>query len=114
MSVHVSEKQFMHAVIDLARWAGWKVFHVYNSQRSPEGFCDLVMVRHATLLCIELKSQHGRVTPAQAAWLQALGAVTTVHAAVWRPADWAEIERQLLHRCKVEVSHVIAEANRCQ
>lgn len=97
-TIAVSEKAFQQAVIDLARLSGWRVFHVYDSRRSPAGFPDLVLVRHETMLCLELKTDVGRVTPAQATWLEALGAVQHVTAAVWRPADWAVIERQLLMR----------------
>lgn len=50
------------------------------------------------MLCMELKTERGTVTPAQATWLAALGAVRHIEAAVWRPADWAAIERQLLGR----------------
>lgn len=96
--LHTTEKPFMASVIDLAQLAGWKIFHVYESRKSPEGFPDLLMVRDTTMLCVELKTDTGRVTPAQAAWLAALGQVTTVHAAVWRPADWDVIERRLLAR----------------
>lgn len=97
VSVHVSEQQFMQAVIDLARLGRWLVYHTHGSRHSTAaGYPDLCLVKNTRLIFAELKSPHGRVTPAQAAWLQALGAVQTVHAAVWRPGDWDVIERRLL------------------
>jgi hypothetical protein len=95
-TLHVTEKAFMHSVIDLARLSGWLVYHTHDSRHSVAGFPDLVLVRHDVLLAAELKSQHGRVTPAQAQWLAALGAVQHVQATVWRPSDWDMIERRLL------------------
>jgi hypothetical protein len=98
-TVHVSEKHFMASVVQLARLAQWTCYHTHDARRSVAGFPDLVLVRHETMLCIELKSQHGRVTPAQAAWLKALGAVQhKPEVYVWRPSDWDVIERRLLLR----------------
>jgi hypothetical protein len=92
----VSENAFQQAVIDLARWAGWSCYHTLRSTGSTAGYPDLTLVRGDVLLFAELKSQHGRVTPAQATWLAALREVTHVESTVWRPGDWDVIERRLL------------------
>jgi len=97
----LSEADFLRQVCEVATLGQWIFYHTLRSTGSTAGYPDLCLVRGETLLYAELKSPHGRVTPAQAAWLQALGAVTHVEAAVWRPADWDAIERQLLDRYKV-------------
>ena len=102
-TIAVSEKALQQAVIDLARLAGWICDHTLRSTGSAAGSPDLCLVRNDVLIVAELKSQSGRVTPAQAAWLQALAAVTHVEAAVWRPADWDAIERRLLLRPPTKV-----------
>jgi hypothetical protein len=58
------------------------------------GFPDIVAVRGARVVFIELKSETGRLTDSQAAWLLALGqAGAEVHC--WRPSDWPEVEEIL-------------------
>lgn len=92
----VSERTFMQAIIRLAKQQGYMIFHVYDSRRSPEGFMDLVLVhptaRERPALFWELKTATGQVTPAQAAWVDALDGRTTVSRVV-RPADLEEIRR---------------------
>lgn len=71
-----------------ARALGWLAYHTHDSRRSAAGFPDLVLV-HAgqrRTLFRELKTQRGRVSPAQADWLRAL-VLAGEDAAVWRPAD---------------------------
>lgn len=82
-----SEKQFMAAVVDLARVLGWSCFHTYLSIRSESGFPDLLLVRPPRLIFAELKSSRGRLSPAQTAWLALLKAVPCAEVHVWRPED---------------------------
>lgn len=58
------------------------------------GWPDLAPARGGVLRFRELKSAKGRLAAAQQAWLQALQEAGR-DAAVWRPADWNEIERTL-------------------
>lgn len=92
-----TEAQFERAVVELAQAFGWLDYHTRDSRRSNPGFPDLVLVRADRLIFAELKSEKGRVAPAQQQWLDALAA--TCHRAlgvyVWRPSDWPEIERIL-------------------
>jgi hypothetical protein len=37
---------------------------------------------------VELKSEKGKVTPAQQHWLDLLGACPGLEVHVWRPSDW--------------------------
>jgi hypothetical protein len=93
----MTEARLQQMVIDLARWAGFLHYHTVDSRKSRPGFPDLVLV-HATtgrLVIAELKSDTGRVTDAQQAWLSHLGKRHEVH--LWRPADWESGEiRQVL------------------
>ncbi len=82
----VSERAFRQAILDLCRYTGWKYYFSWTSIHSPAGFPDLVLVRGSELIAAELKSERGRVTPAQQQWLDALSAAG-VEVAVWRPSD---------------------------
>lgn len=91
----LTEKQFMGQVIALANMSGWLVYHTHNSRRSEPGFPDLILMKGQRLLAIELKVGQNKPTADQRKWLLAFhktGALATV----WTPADWSDIERELL------------------
>ena len=96
----ISEAAFMAAVVRLARQYGWEhVYHTYRSTRSPSGFPDLILCHKDpghVCYAIECKTDTGQVTPAQQAWLEALGGCTGVVAEVWRPSDMENICLKLL------------------
>jgi len=83
----VTEKRLMAQLIDLLTATGWMTYHTFDSRRSTAGFPDLIAIRGARMLAIEVKSEAGRITPEQRAWLVALAAVPGVAAYVVRPAD---------------------------
>ena len=104
-----TEKQFQAAVRKLAALQGWDVKCTWNSLHSPAGEPDLRMVRGQRIIYAELKTETGRLSPAQAETLAGLrrcaaGINTAIHGSVephpvvgfgvyvWRPGDWAEIE----------------------
>lgn len=99
-----TEAQFQDMVIDLARLCGWRVAHFRPGRtakgwRTPVsgdggGFPDLVLLRGPDQLVVELKSQTGRLSVEQNAWLNAFR-LAGVDARIWRPADWAEIQQTL-------------------
>lgn len=95
----MTEKQLQGVVVQLARLNGWLAYHTFDSRRSEPGFPDLVLVRGVRILYRELKTEKGRVTVPQQAWLDALAAAWA-DVAVWRPAQWHDgtIEREL-KRC---------------
>lgn len=95
MPLPVAERDWLQVVRDFARLRSWLEFHVHDSRRSPSGFPDLVCVRGDRMVAAELKNETGKVTPDQAAWLDALGAVAGVEVYVWRPSSWPEVERVL-------------------
>ena len=92
-----SEAHFQQRVIQLARYLGWGLrYHAYDSMGSAPGFPDWVLVnrRLKRAILVELKSQHGRLSKDQAEWHQTLRECGE-EAYIWRPSDWAEIERVL-------------------
>lgn len=122
----MTEAELLDAVLGtprkpgLALALGWRGYHTHRSQHSPAGFPDLVLVKTGRLIFAELKSEKGRTTTEQDAWLEdlalvervaedleevyaseALGGVDPrppiVRAHVWRPTDLLDgrIERIL-------------------
>ena len=91
----ITERALQDAVVDLARYLGWKTFHVYDSRRSEAGWPDLALVRERLIL-IELKSAKGKLSAAQCEWLLALEDAG-VETYIFRPCHWisGEIERIL-------------------
>jgi hypothetical protein len=87
----VTEKAFSEQVLTLAKLLGWTHYRVWVSIRSPRGFPDLVLVRPPRLIFAELKSEKGRLTEAQRAWIELLAQVPAVETYVWRPSDWPTI-----------------------
>lgn len=99
-----TEAGFQQAVITLARMHGWLVAHFRPArtesggwatpvQADGAGFPDLVLVRDRVIFA-ELKTNGGRLRPAQTRWLDAL-ADAGAEAAVWRPVDWHVIVEAL-------------------
>jgi VRR-NUC domain-containing protein len=90
----VAERDFQTTVIAMARALGWRHYHTHDSRHSAAGFPDLVLWRPGRVLFVELKTDAGRLTDAQRATIDSLrDAGARAH--VWRPADWATIEREL-------------------
>lgn len=87
------EAGFQDAVVTMATYLRWKVYHTFDSRRSTPGFPDLVLVRDRVLYR-ECKTNVGRITQEQADWIEALTAAGA-DAGVWRPSDWEMIEREL-------------------
>lgn len=116
----LSEAAFQRQVEQLAGFYGWRGYHTHDSRRSAAGFPDLVLVRGPELLFSELKTNHGRPTAEQRAWLEALGVVgdavrryvaetggaqavgyledvgePAVEAHLWRPREFDELHARL-------------------
>lgn len=108
------ERDFQDNVIQLARLLGWKIAHFRPAKtskgwRTPmqgdKGFPDLVLAKKGRVIFAELKSEKGKVTADQWAWLEeVLGTVSIAddgstrlspEAYVWRPSNIDEIQRIL-------------------
>jgi hypothetical protein len=104
-AMKISERQFQAALIELAKWHGWKVFHPLPAQNSRGswrtaqagdiGFPDLVLVHpERGVIFAELKTAIGKLSDAQNDWLLALYAAGA-EAYVWRPRDIDYIKDRL-------------------
>lgn len=91
----VREKDWFQVVYDAARLLGWHCYHTLRSAGSTPGFPDLVCARDGKLLVIELKTEMGKVTPAQEHWLDLFAAIPGVVTMVARPSDWERVEAAL-------------------
>ena len=72
----LTEKQFLSQIVDLLKLFHWKFEHTFEqgvyARRTSKGFPDIVAVRPPRLLFIELKSEKGKLTEDQEAWIDAL------------------------------------------
>lgn len=99
----LTEAAFQKQVIDLAHLYRWRVAHFRPARTTVggketwrtavsadgQGFPDLVLARNGVVLFRELKTDDGKATPEQLAWLLAVNGV------IWRPSMWSLIEREL-------------------
>lgn len=95
----MTENDLLRGVLDMARLFSWRSAHFRPAKtahgwRTPvqgdgEGWPDLFLVRGGRRIAAELKSDKGRLTDEQSAWLEALArAGVEVH--LWRPVDYPE------------------------
>lgn len=89
-----SEEQFKAEVIREATSRGWLKHHDRPARtdkgwrtaiEGDPGFPDLVLAKDGRVLIIELKSEKGRVSAEQKAWIK------HTRGQVWRPRDWTKI-----------------------
>ncbi len=104
MRATYTEAAFTRDVLRLAQLLGWRTFHARPArtqkgwrtavQGDGKGWPDLVLLRGATLIVVELKVGRGKLTAEQAAWVAAFEAAG-VAVYLWRPQDWPQIEAVL-------------------
>ena len=89
----MKEEAFRQQVRQVARMYGWTMqYHTYNSRRSDPGWPDEVLIhplRHRAIFA-ELKTDTGKLTSGQRAWLTSLAACG-LETALWRPKDLDKI-----------------------
>jgi len=85
----MTEAVLQQRVEEMAFRLGWRSYHTHDSRRSDAGFPDLVLLRRGVQVVRELKTERGRVTPQQQAWLDDYEQAG-VDAGVWRPLDLIE------------------------
>lgn len=88
----LTEAQLLSCVKDAARKFNWLTYHTYRSDHSEAGFPDLVLVRGAWTLFVELKGYDtkgrlGKVSATQEKWLAALHSAGQM-ALTWTPEMW--------------------------
>jgi hypothetical protein len=101
----MTEDELLGAVLELAALTGWRRFHIRPGMdrrgrwstplQGDPGWPDVVLVRDGRLLALELKSERGRPTSDQRAWLTALSTVPGVTALLVRPSDWPRVQALL-------------------
>lgn len=96
----MTEDQLTETVIELAQFYGWKVVHFRPARiggrwmtavQGDVGSPDLLLARGGVVLAVELKTERGRVMPAQVDWGVALGDTYRL----WRPRNLDEIRTEL-------------------
>jgi hypothetical protein len=100
----MTEAELLKATTDLADVFGWRWCHQRPARTQhgwrtaisgSQGWVDLVLIHPIVgALFVELKTEKGRTTTDQDAWLEALRGAG-LDARVWRPSSWPEIVREL-------------------
>lgn len=101
----MTEKEFQGAIMDAAKWLGWRCFHPRTVQTAQgthltafigdAGFPDLVLVHKSRgVIFAELKADRGRLSAEQREWRDQLITAGAEYY-VWRPKDWDEIKTRL-------------------
>lgn len=99
----IGEARFQAQVIQMARTFNWSVAHFRPGmdrrgqwktavQGDGEGFPDLVLAHRKfhDVIFAEIKSEKGKLSPAQERWLAILNGV------VWRPSDFDLVRARLM------------------
>lgn len=95
-AIPLTEKAFQAQVVALASYLGWTHYHTHDSRRSPAGFPDLVLVKAGEpVLFVELKTDVGKLTPAQRYWIALLDDAEGCEVWLWQPKWWHILERRL-------------------
>lgn len=91
----VSEKELSQWIVDQAHQLGWRVSRTptWRPTGTDPGMVDLVLVRGGVVLLCELKSERGKLSPAQEDWQREAG----THHRLWNTDSWYDgvIEREL-------------------
>lgn len=95
-----TEASFMRAVMQAAKLHGWECWHDVDSRKNAAGLPDLLLIRNGVLLFAELKTDAGKLRPAQVRYQELLAAVEAkaggaVRVFTWRPRDWGAIVKVL-------------------
>lgn len=90
----LTEAEFQVKVIDAAKRMGWYVVHIpavevregqfVTPYQGDAGLPDLILARDGVVILAELKTDTGRPTADQKAWLGAAGQ----QGRLWRPMHW--------------------------
>lgn len=90
----MNEAAYQRRITDFCDYLKLRWFHSGDSRRdSCAGFPDLVICGPGGLVFAELKSEQGKVSAEQFAWLDDLNQHAPAH--VWWPSDWTLVEATL-------------------
>lgn len=90
----ISERDWQQTVCDFAQLTRWAVWHDHDSRRNAPGWPDLTLLRPPRIVFAELKTERGRLRPAQQTMIDLLRACGQ-EVYVWRPADWPQVMETL-------------------
>jgi hypothetical protein len=105
----ITERAFERQIIAYAELRGWRVFKdratnmprsckvckaPIRTARNAAGLPDLILVRRPRVVWAELKSERGKLSDEQRAWLMDLAACEQ-EVYIWRPSEWKDLERVL-------------------
>ena len=99
--MQANERMFLDQVMQIARMNGWQVFHASPHLVRPgvwrsdgQGFPDLLMAHpQRGVIAAELKTDTGKLSPAQIVWRNALA--PNMEWVLWRPKDLDAIAKRL-------------------
>ena len=104
MKISISERDFSSQVESLLKLFGWHWCHFRPARTQygwrtalsgHQGFPDYIATKPPKLLIFELKSEEGKVSPAQQGWLDMLAECPGVEVYLWRPSDWKSVVETL-------------------
>ena len=92
----MTEKALQERVRQLCLSLGWRYYHTHRAQHSPAGFPDVVAMSatRGRLIFAELKTERGKPTGDQNAWLGdlaylgSLEELSRLEVYLWRPSDY--------------------------
>jgi hypothetical protein len=94
----MKEAEYATRVEETANFLGLRWHHETDSRKSKAGFPDYVFVGPYGVLFLELKSDKGKATPQQEAWIRDLAVIArishgcgAVEAYVAYPRDWNRV-----------------------
>ena len=107
----ITEADYKKTIIKVALIYGWRVESIPDSRKvypreTAPGFPDLVLAKAPTLLLVEVKTEHGKLSKQQALWLLELNQCGGVQAFVARPSGWDSLEKLL----RGEVLHFVKDS----
>lgn len=90
MTLPMTEDELLQAITEAATLYGWRWTHTRRSDKAQimghPGVPDLLLAKNGRVMFLELKTEKGRITPDQQAWIDAL--MTTLTGAwVVRPSS---------------------------
>jgi hypothetical protein len=87
----MTENQWRHDVLRLARQYGWSHYYTHYSPYSTPGWPDLTLVKPPLVVVAELKAKRGRLRPEQATARDLLAQCERVEYHLWRPDDLDDV-----------------------
>jgi len=96
----MTEAGLQKLIIQAAQLYGWRISHFRPALTSKgwrtaveghAGFPDLVLAKDGKVIIAELKTEKGKLSPAQVVWQQALGDCYRL----WRPSNVPQILSEL-------------------